>query len=55
VLIKRRKEIHEKIGRAIENLYPQRLVEFSEILAYVCRAFRFSAGRENCSPGSFYA
>jgi hypothetical protein len=21
----------------------------------VCRAFRFSAGRENCSPGSFYA
>jgi class 3 adenylate cyclase/tetratricopeptide (TPR) repeat protein len=34
LLINRRKEIHEKIGRAIENLYPQRLEEFCEMLAY---------------------
>jgi class 3 adenylate cyclase/tetratricopeptide (TPR) repeat protein len=34
LLINRRKEIHEKIGRAIEDLYPQRLDEFCEILAY---------------------
>ena len=34
LLINRRKEIHEKIGRAIESLYPQRLEEFCEMLAY---------------------
>src|SRR5271157_3060638 len=34
LLLNRRKEIHEKIGRAIEHLYPQRLVEFCEMLAY---------------------
>ncbi len=34
LLINRRKEIHEKIGRAIENLYAQRLEEFYEMLAY---------------------
>lgn len=34
LLINRRKEIHEKIGRAIESLYPQRVEEFSEMLAY---------------------
>ncbi len=34
LLINRRKEIHEKIGRAIEKLYPQRLEEFCEMLAY---------------------
>ena len=34
LLIQRRKEIHEKIGRAIEQLYPQRLEEFCEMLAY---------------------
>ena len=34
LLIKRRKEIHEKIGRAIEQLYPERLEEFCEMLAY---------------------
>ena len=34
LLIARRKEIHEKIGRAIEELYPHRLEEFYEILAY---------------------
>ena len=34
LLINRRKEIHEKIGLAIENLYPNRLEEFYEILAY---------------------
>jgi class 3 adenylate cyclase/tetratricopeptide (TPR) repeat protein len=34
LLINRRKEIHEKIGRAIETLYPTRLEEFCEMLAY---------------------
>jgi class 3 adenylate cyclase/tetratricopeptide (TPR) repeat protein len=34
LLITRRKEIHEKIGRAIEHLYPDRLDEFCEILAF---------------------
>jgi len=34
LLINRRKEIHEKIGRAIEDLYPQRREEFYEMLAY---------------------
>ena len=34
LLLKRRKEIHEQIGKAIENLYPGRLEEFYEMLAY---------------------
>jgi class 3 adenylate cyclase/tetratricopeptide (TPR) repeat protein len=34
LLLKRRKEIHERIGRAIEELYPERLEEFYEMLAY---------------------
>ena len=34
LLLKRRKEIHEKIGRAIEEIYPDRLEEFYEMLAY---------------------
>jgi len=34
LLIKRRKEIHERIGRAIEDLYPHRLDEFYEMLAH---------------------
>jgi tetratricopeptide (TPR) repeat protein len=34
LLQQRRKEIHEKIGRAIEALYAERLEEFYEILAY---------------------
>jgi len=34
LLLKRRKEIHEKIGRAIEALYPDRLEEHYELLAY---------------------
>ncbi len=34
LLLKRRKEIHEKIGRAIEILYPDRLEEHHELLAY---------------------
>ena len=34
LLLKRRKHIHEKIGRAIETLYPERLEEFYEMLAY---------------------
>ena len=33
LLLKRRKEIHEKIGEAIEELYPDRLEEFYEMLA----------------------
>jgi tetratricopeptide (TPR) repeat protein len=34
VLQQRRKEIHEKIGRAIEALYPDRIEEFYEKLAH---------------------
>jgi class 3 adenylate cyclase/tetratricopeptide (TPR) repeat protein len=34
LLHKRRREIHEDIGRAIENLYPKRLEEYYELLAY---------------------
>jgi tetratricopeptide (TPR) repeat protein len=34
LLLKRRREIHEKIGGAIEGLYPMRLEEFHEVLAY---------------------
>jgi tetratricopeptide (TPR) repeat protein len=34
LLLKRRREIHERIGRAIEELYPDRLAEFYEMLAY---------------------
>ena len=34
LLLKRRKEIHEKIGRAIEEIYPDRLEEFYEMLGY---------------------
>jgi len=34
LLLKRRKEIHEKIGKAIEELYPERVEEFYEMLAY---------------------
>jgi hypothetical protein len=34
LLLKRRTEIHKKIGQAIEKLYPDRLVEFYEMLAY---------------------
>jgi class 3 adenylate cyclase/tetratricopeptide (TPR) repeat protein len=34
LLLKRRTEIHEKIGRAIEELYLERLEEFYEMLAY---------------------
>ena len=34
LLLKRRKEIHETIGKTIESLYSQRLDELYEILAY---------------------
>jgi tetratricopeptide (TPR) repeat protein len=34
LLQKRRKEIHEKIGNAIEKLYPERLEEYYELLAH---------------------
>ena len=34
LLLKRRKDLHEKIGQAIEELYPARLEEFYEIVAY---------------------
>jgi class 3 adenylate cyclase/tetratricopeptide (TPR) repeat protein len=34
LLQKRRREIHEKIGAAIEALYPDRLEEYCELLAY---------------------
>jgi class 3 adenylate cyclase/tetratricopeptide (TPR) repeat protein len=34
LLLNRRKEIHENIGKAIEELYAERLEEFYEVLAY---------------------
>jgi len=34
LLLKRRKGIHEEIGKAIEALYPERLEEHCELLAY---------------------
>lgn len=34
LLVKRRKQIHEQIGEAIEELFPERLEEFCEMLAY---------------------
>jgi hypothetical protein len=34
LLLKRRKEIHEKIGKAIEDLYRERVEEFYGVLAY---------------------
>jgi tetratricopeptide (TPR) repeat protein len=34
LLLRRRREIHERIGGAIEELYPDRLEEFYEMLAY---------------------
>ena len=34
LLLKRRKEIHKRIGRAIEEIYPDRLEEYYELLAY---------------------
>jgi len=34
LLRKKRKEIHEKIGQAIESLYPDRIEEYFELLAY---------------------
>ena len=34
LLLARRKEIHERIGHAIEEIYPDRLGEFYEMLAY---------------------
>ncbi len=34
LLLKRRKEIHERIGQAIEELYAERLEEFYEVLGY---------------------
>ncbi len=34
LLLKRRKEIHEKIGQAIEDLYSERLEEYYELLAH---------------------
>jgi tetratricopeptide (TPR) repeat protein len=36
LLLKKRKEIHKKIGRAIEQIYSERLEEFYEMLAYHC-------------------
>jgi tetratricopeptide (TPR) repeat protein len=34
LLLKKRKEIHKKIGKAIEQIYGERLEEFYEMLAY---------------------
>jgi class 3 adenylate cyclase/tetratricopeptide (TPR) repeat protein len=34
LFLKRRKEIHQKVGKAIEEIYPDRSEEFYEMLAY---------------------
>jgi len=34
LLLKKRKDVHERIGKAIEELYPERLEEFYEVLAH---------------------
>ncbi len=34
LLLKRRREIHEKIGQSIEQIYAERLEEYCELLAY---------------------
>jgi len=34
LLLKKRKEVHEKVGRAIEQIYQERLEEFYEIMAF---------------------
>jgi len=34
LLLKRRKQIHENIGKAIEEIYAERIIEFYEMLAY---------------------
>jgi class 3 adenylate cyclase len=44
LLLKRKREVHEKIGRDIESLYPDRLEEYCELLAY---HFKNSAASEN--------
>jgi class 3 adenylate cyclase/tetratricopeptide (TPR) repeat protein len=43
LLLTKRKEIHKKIGQAIENLYPERLEEFCEVLGYHYSASENSA------------
>ena len=46
LLLKKRREIHERIGQAIEELYPDRLEEFYEMLAYhYCPGRRPQEGR----------
>ena len=34
LLHKRKRELHEKIGKAIEDIYPERIEEYYELLAY---------------------
>jgi class 3 adenylate cyclase/tetratricopeptide (TPR) repeat protein len=48
LLLNRRKEIHGRIGKAIEDLYPDRLEEFYEMLAY-----HYARG-EDLAKGSQY-
>ncbi len=36
ILLARRKEVHRKVARAIETLFPERLDEFHSLLAYHC-------------------
>jgi class 3 adenylate cyclase/tetratricopeptide (TPR) repeat protein len=45
LLLKRRKEVHEKIGRAIETLYLERLEEYYELIAY---HYGRSENKEKC-------
>jgi tetratricopeptide (TPR) repeat protein len=48
LLLKKRKEIHENIGKAIEELYPDRLEEFYEMLAY-----HYSRGEDLEKAGTY--
>jgi len=63
LLIEKRKEIHEKIGRTIEDSYPDRLNDFYETIAYhysrsnnIKKAYHYlkSAGQKALRSYSFF-
>lgn len=62
LLLKKRKEIHQKIGAVLEEMNAERLAEFYEILAYHClkgedwqRAYRYNreAGLKSLSHSGY--
>jgi class 3 adenylate cyclase len=48
LLLKKRRDIHERISHAIENLYPDRLEEFYEMLAY-----HYARGEDLAKAGQY--